>query len=294
MKRISIFLLLLTFINVNAVPPRGLLSVSNQIDQSQSQDESTITIATFNIQIFGKTKSAKELVMDTLAMIIRSYDIVAVQEIKNKPNKVPTLFLNKINENGAKYAMVLSERTGMQADDKSSQEQYAYYYNTETIKSLDEGVLYDDSSNDFFQREPFLAGFSAIEGSFTFVLSSIHTRPSEAKKEIAALHDVVNWAKNKYPDEDDFITLGDFNASCSYASPEDLDQMELRGAAYQWIVPDDADTNLASKVCAYDRIVITTGVTSDFTGQWGVDNAFTSKVVSDHFPVWAEFYTNKD
>jgi len=36
-------------------------------------------IATFNIQNFGQSKLAKTDVVDTLAMIVRKFDIVAVQ-----------------------------------------------------------------------------------------------------------------------------------------------------------------------------------------------------------------------
>ena len=40
---------------------------------------SNIKIATFNIQIFGKTKAGKPDIMAELASIIRKYDIVAIQ-----------------------------------------------------------------------------------------------------------------------------------------------------------------------------------------------------------------------
>ena len=60
-------------------------------------------------------------------------------------------------------------------------------------------------------------------------------------------------------------------------------------------MPHSADTNLAtSSQCAYDRIVTTWATESHFTEQWGVDQAFTDKKVSDHWPVWAEFFVNQD
>ena len=43
----------------------------------------TVKIASFNIQIFGQTKASKPEVMDILAKIIRRYDIVAIQEIRD-------------------------------------------------------------------------------------------------------------------------------------------------------------------------------------------------------------------
>lgn len=256
---------------------------------------STIKIASFNIQIFGKSKSNKPEVMDTLATIIRNYDIVSVQEIKDVSGETPVKFLSKINETDSSYAMVLSPRSGVQPDNKNYQEQYAYYYNFNTITSLDSGRLYDDSTDDDFRREPFLAQFKAKEGDFSFVLSSIHTRPNEAVEEIDALHDVVIWAKTQYQNEEDIITLGDFNASCNYASTAQLDELELRTDAYFWIVPDDADTNVSTSTdCAYDRIVITNSTLANYALQWGIDRSFSSKSVSDHYPVWAEFFVESN
>ena len=44
----------------------------------------TITIASFNIQIFGKTKAGKPDVMAVLPPIISEFDIVAIQEIREE------------------------------------------------------------------------------------------------------------------------------------------------------------------------------------------------------------------
>lgn len=44
---------------------------------------SEITIASFNIEAFGQTKASKPEVMEILANIIRKYDIVAIQEIRD-------------------------------------------------------------------------------------------------------------------------------------------------------------------------------------------------------------------
>lgn len=253
-----------------------------------------ITIATFNIQVFGRTKANKPDVMTTLASIVRRYDLVAIQEFKDKQEEVPGLFLDVVNEDGSIYAMDISPRTGLQDDDRSSQEQYGYYYNTATIEQVGDGALFDDSADDLFQREPYAARFKSKTGSFTFVLIDIHTRPESAVPEIRDLFDAMLWAQARWPDEDDFIALGDFNASCDYAADLVLDNMAIHGADFRWIVPHDADTNLSARQCAYDRIVMTVDTSSDYAGEWGVDRAFTDKRVSDHWPVWALFHDDRD
>jgi len=253
----------------------------------------TIRIATFNIQNFGTTKLGRPDVMAELAQIVRRYPLVAVQEISDVNQKVPFGFLEMLNSTGAGYEMLLSPRSGQEPDDKTYQEQYAFYYDATVVSARSEGQLYDDSVNDYFVREPYVARFEVLDGGFTFVTITVHTQPDGAVAEIGHLDDVVDWATDEFPDEDDFIVLGDLNAGCSYASPAELDALALRTNDYVWLVPDNADTNLAMSTCAYDRFILTAATSANYAGAWGVDASFTSTMVSDHWPVWAEFWANE-
>jgi len=279
-------------------PPSPSPSLQGSTSPSTTITESpkSIRIATFNIQNLGLTKIGKADVVKELVSIVRKYDVIAIQEISDKTNVTAYRFLDSINHNQTiQYHLLLSQRTGQQPDDVTNQEQYAFYFNTSTIKDLGQSMLYNDSIHDYFSREPFLAHFKVTNGNFSFVLCTVHTKPEAAMEEIKSLDEVIKWAKIKYSDEDDFITLGDFNASCSYVTPSQLDELDIRKGNYQWIIADTVKTNLSSKQCAYDRIVITNPSTSsDFDGKWGVDRCYTSKTISDHWPVWAEFFTNKD
>jgi deoxyribonuclease-1-like protein len=250
-----------------------------------------ITICTFNIQNFGKTKLNDPQRVQFLAEIVRKYDIVAIQEISDATYSLPRAFQEIINNNGQyHYEYVCSERTGKQADDKNSREQYAFFYNSLKIDLSGDPALYDDSPHDYFAREPYAARFKPKNRNFTFVLVTVHTDPDEAVAEIGSLDEVVKWARIKYSNEKEIIVMGDFNASCNYAKPADLDQLAIRGENYFWVVPDSAKTNLSAKSdCAYDRFVLTLPAKSYYTGNWGVDRSFTAKDISDHWPVWAEF-----
>jgi endonuclease/exonuclease/phosphatase family metal-dependent hydrolase len=249
-----------------------------------------IRIATFNIQNFGHSKAGKPEVMQVLAAIIRKYDVVAVQEVSDVTEQAPHKLLDEINADGSAYALLLSERTGKQPDDHSSQEQYAFFYNTRTLRARDAGALYPDDAHDYFQREPYVAGFERNGGTFRFVLVTIHTMPERAFAEIASLKEVVGWVRTQYPGENDFILLGDFNAGCSYVSRAQLQELRTNELPYLWIVPDTSDSNVSeSKACPYDRIVSAMGLLPNYTGNWGVDNSYQDRAVSDHWPVWAEF-----
>ena len=271
----------------------GVMQAANGSSEAGASPE-PIRIATFNIKVFGPKKAGRADVMTVLASIVRKYDVVAVQEMKDRNREVPRLFLEAINDDGNAYGVLASERSGLQKDDEHSRELYAYYYRTSTIAVLDRGALYDDSRSDHFQREPFVARFAAKAGNFTFAVVNIHTSPKRAIAEIGALHHVVEWARKRYPSEDDFIVLGDFNAGCSYAREEELRALEISGRDYVWIVPYSADTNLGARPCAYDRIVMDSRGTEDYAGRWDVDRAFTDGRISDHWPVWAEFHVDRD
>jgi endonuclease/exonuclease/phosphatase family metal-dependent hydrolase len=252
---------------------------------------SRLRIATFNIQVFGKTKALKPEILSQLATTIGKYDVVAIQEVKDSSEEAPRLLLAALQrEVGRNYALLLSPRSGREPDDRSSQEQYAVYYDADLIAPLSEDRLFDDSARDLFQREPYLVHLQAKHGAFSFVLMNVHTRPESALSEIGALDDVFAWARQNYPGEDNFIALGDYNAGCRYATPAQLDTLALRGENYFWIVPDDSDSNVSPETaCAYDRMVVTAPAERAYTGLWGVDRAFSDKLVSDHWPVWAEF-----
>jgi len=69
-----------------------------------------IRIASFNIQVFGDSKSNKPQVMNRLAEICREFDIVAIQEIRSKNQDLLPNFVELVNESGRKYDYVIGER----------------------------------------------------------------------------------------------------------------------------------------------------------------------------------------
>jgi endonuclease/exonuclease/phosphatase family metal-dependent hydrolase len=250
-----------------------------------------VSIASFNIRVFGQTKVGKPELRAYLAEIVRKFDIVAIQEIKDVSQRTPAVFLDEVNSTGRNYDYLLSPRTGQEPDDQDSQEQYAYYFDEDRIEPVGEDGLFDDSAEDLFQREPYTARFRVKGTPCTLTVTSIHTRPESAVDEIAGLHTVYLDLLQRYPEENHHLILGDFNAGCDYASPAELDTLEIRGAEYHWIVPDSADTNVSpGTACAYDRLVANQALSTHFK-LWGIANWFTNGAVSDHWPVWVAFTT---
>lgn len=263
---------------------------------TNTSPNNTVKIAAFNLQIFGTSKAGNPKVMDVLSKTIRNFDIVAVQEIRDASQTALPSLRNSLNVMaGPKYDYVVSDRLGR----TTSKEQYAYLYNTQTIQQIGNPYTYPDS-NDLFQREPYVAEFKARNGNFDFVLITIHTDPNSATQEINDLPAVVENAKGRYRGEGDFIVLGDLNADCEYFNENS--GSPLRSADYLWVINNSIDTTTKSTDCTYDRIIHTGQAKTDFTGISGVfrfDEASNltynmTIAVSDHYPVYAEFWNNRD
>lgn len=260
----------------------------NELNAIRQQKEK-ITIASFNIQDFGQSKSQKPDVMEILCEIVNDYDICAIQEVSDKTEKTIPNFIQKL---GQDYTHITCERVG-----RGEKEQYSFVYNTKTVEYLGKSYTYSDE-DDVFAREPFIAYFKS--GNFDFVLINIHTQPSNAASEINALDEVVLDARKKFPNEKDFIVLGDYNADGNYFDEDG--KCELKKKEYTWIIPNNADTTVATSSNTYDRLVVTTGCLEDYAHKWDVRNfqkefqlsPEKTKEVSDHYPIWAMFYRNKD
>ncbi|KAF5417300.1 MAG: hypothetical protein C5S48_00645 [Candidatus Methanogaster sp.] len=264
----------------------------------QLDDGETLRLGAFNIQIFGKSKATKPEVMEVLGKIIRTYDIVAIQEIRDKSQTALPALTDVVNANSsAPYDYIVSKRLGR----TSSKEQYAYIYNNQIVELTGTPHTYPEpNGTDPFHREPYIASFRVLDGNFDATLIAIHTDPDEATEEINALDDVVRYAQSTHPDENDFIVMGDLNADCTYFDEDSNSTMHSRG--YYWCISNSVDTTTKPTDCTYDRIILTNPAVSDFTGDAGVfrfDVEYTLNVsettaVSDHYPVYAEFRCDRD
>ncbi|XP_067933905.1 deoxyribonuclease-1-like [Watersipora subatra] len=259
-----------------------------------SQTEA-LKIGAFNIQTLGRTKYGKEEVMVYIDLILRRYDIVLVQEIRDAAGNVIPGIRNRLASNGEEWEVVYSERLGR----NSYKEQYAFYYRPDKI-TVESSYQYDDGvddGTDAFSREPFgiLVNSDITGGLKKFGILGVHIAPNEAVEELNALVDVFTAAKENWG-VDDVMIMGDFNADCTYVSDEEKEQLDLRtDNSYLWLIGDDVDTTVSSTDCAYDRIVLTgdllkaAAITSS-AQEWRFDNVFNvnatmTKAVSDHYPV---------
>jgi len=261
------------------------------------EETTTIKVAAFNIQIFGRAKREKEDIMAILVNITRQFDLVLIQEIRDSSETTAPLFLDMINDaEGPEYAYVRSPRLGR----TSSKEAYAYFYNTETVTHAEGSDHIYNDTDDVFEREPYIATFSS--GGFDFTLVGIHTKPDDAPQEIGNLTLVIASILAADPDEGDVIILGDLNADGNYFN-EDTTSNPLQAPDYYWTVTDEMDT-MTKTDWTYDRIILLNATYSHeyvdgstqvyhFDEVYGITDEGLVWDVSDHYPVYAEFSTTQ-
>ena len=120
------------------------------MEQDQVEETETAKIAAFNIQIFGQTKSQKEDVMAVLTKIVREFDIVLIQEVRDASEQTIPNFVEEINQlEDPQYSFVRSERLGR----TTSKEAYAYIYNTQTVQFIQGSDYVFNDVDDVFERE---------------------------------------------------------------------------------------------------------------------------------------------
>jgi len=250
----------------------------------------TIRIASYNIEVFGTTKMGKPWVVETLAQVVRHFDIVAIQEIRTQDDQLMPTFLAVVNADGSRYDYVIGPRVGRTI----STEQYAFVYDTQRIEVDRSSVASMSDPADMLHREPLVARFRTRSSGaglpFPFWLVNIHTDPDEVASEVDVLAGVFQVMQAARADEDDVILLGDLNAN--------EHQLGLLGQlpGITWVV--SGITTNTRKTKTYDNILFNRFATSEFTGRWGVvdvQSVFRLTMdqaleVSDHFPVWAEFH----
>ncbi|KXS43136.1 MAG: metal-dependent hydrolase [Methanolobus sp. T82-4] len=224
--------------------------------------------------------------MDILADIVRTYDVVAIQEIRDSSQTALPELVDLVNSDGSQYDYVVSERLGR----TTSKEQYAYVYNSNTVSVSNAYTYPEPNGTDPFHRQPYIASIEALQGNYDATLIVIHTDPDEATEEINGLDDVLSYAQSQNPEENDFVIMGDLNADGSYFDEDSTSDLD----AYYWVIDDSQDTTTRSTDYTYDRIILTDD--SDLAGdsgvfrfdlEYGLDEDMTINV-SDHYPVFVD------
>ncbi len=269
------------------------------LDRAASRPADRIRIATFNIQAFGEKKSSDPELMQVIARIVASFDLVAIQEVRSPRSMPVARLVDLLNRSGGRYEATVSEPIGR----STYTEQYAFIWDASRIRLIPDSAYVVNDDADRMHREPMVASFearvSAAQGRvpFRFTIINAHTSPEEVSpraiaNEMNVLDDVfVRVREYEYATrgEDDVLLVGDLNVDVGGLG--ELGQIP----GIHSIAGNTPTNTLGTKT--YDHILIDRNVTAEFSGVFGVvdyerDFGLSPEQaarVSDHRPVWAEF-----
>lgn len=244
-----------------------------------------VRIASWNLQNFGTNK--KDWVIDLMAESLKTFDIVAIQEINSGPDGAQAVgkLVAALNRTGDKWTYSISDITT--SDNLQERERYVFLWKTAQIKQV--GKVYLASKlNDEICREPFMGAFK--KGNLVFTLVTIHAIPKKKQPETELKY--LKFIPEMYPGNT-LIFMGDFNCPESHTVFNPLKKLGFMPAftgqkttLKQHCKKGDC---LAS---AYDNIFypedkfkkLTSGIISFYTTiQWNM-----VRKVSDHLPVFVE------
>jgi hypothetical protein len=223
--------------------------------------------------------------MAIYAGIMKQYDVIFIQEIRDASG---TAF-PKLCALMTGYQCLNSSRAGR----NSSKEQYGVIYKgVDVVGTRD----YNPDSLGLWERPPFQVSFR--QGDYLFSALVEHTRPDDARSEIAALSALATNITGNV------VVLGDLNADCTYYRAQDgasgtggLGDSSSANSAnnannsdfagWTWAINSSADTSVANASCAYDRIIFNPDMSREYA-RAGVFSQNITPAVSDHYLVWGE------
>ena len=281
-----------------------------------------LLIATWNIRDFGNfTRKWMSAEKDSprrdlhsifcIAEILSRFDVIAVQEVKGNLRALRET-LKLLGDN---WSMILTDTN---KSDSGNDERMAYLFDTRRVQLsglAGEIVIPNEWVNDpdkvlreQFVRSPYAVSFRS--GDKTFILVTVHIiYGKKSKDRLKEIHGIARWLNDWAGDinayDQNLIVLGDFNID---ARGDVLDQTFLSEGLY---VPEELQSlsrSIFDETKYYDQIAWFNSadkkrpkLSLEFMGAGNYDFVQTalnnrgltkqklSFMISDHYPLWANF-----
>src|SRR5687768_4817110 len=88
--------------NVRVEPRGGGQDAGDSASFPVAEYGGTIKIASFNIQVFGRSKIAQPAVMQVLCDVARRFDVIAIQEVRAREDDILPRFVAQLNQGNSK------------------------------------------------------------------------------------------------------------------------------------------------------------------------------------------------
>ncbi|MBN2386726.1 MAG: endonuclease/exonuclease/phosphatase family protein [Anaerolineales bacterium] len=299
-----------------------VIRLRRRINESQLPAKTlnhNLLIGTWNIRNFGRLRTEWNESPDSsqrnlralvyISEIIRCFDVVAIQEVRRDTSGIRMLLEKHLGPN---WGMIISD---VSAGPKGNAERLAFLYDKRRAQpsGLTGEIVIpptsDGSPAQQFDRTPYLVGFRTGTEHFTLLTAHIKygETPETRLPELSALAEYIaseiRERARTVGEETNLIVLGDFNIDDRGENP--LFQAFIKTGL---VVPSELlnhKTTYGAKAKFYDQIAWFMGEmnltasgragTIDFTSAVFKDKnpSEMSYQMSDHFPLWAEFFTDR-
>lgn len=180
-----------------------------------------ISVVSWNLQNLGKSKSPETL--EQIADFVKSYDIVAIQEVVAGYGGIQAVaaLSDILNRKGAKWSYIVSDPTVSSA---YKSERYAYLWKPSKVQHINKPFLETNFVVEI-DREPFFADFKYNVKEFTLVNFHAITKKMQPETEIKHF----KFLPDLYPTKN-LIFLGDFNCPETHSVFNPLKKMGYKSA----------------------------------------------------------------
>lgn len=177
---------------------------------------SQLRVCSWNIENLGKSKSEKEI--SYIANTLKSYDVVALQEVVAGKGGVQAVakIADELNRKGAKWDYVISNPTTGSA---YKTERYAFLWKTAKVKKIGKAWL-EKKYKQEIDREPYFCTFKYKEKAITIVNFHAITKSKQPETEIK----YFKFLPDEYPSLN-LLFVGDFNCPQSHTVFNPLKKM---------------------------------------------------------------------
>jgi len=254
-----------------------------------NHSETTVSICSWNIKDFGKSRSDAEI--EYIANTIKEYDIVLIQEVVAKdPGGAQAVgrLGDALNRKGAKWEYRISDMTS--GENSYKRERYAYLWKPSKVTLIGRPWL-EIKYNVEINREPFFATFKAGNKPFTLVNFHAITKSMQPDTEIK----YFKFLPAEYPDLN-LIFCGDFNVPQSHTVFNPIKKMGYQPALtgqktslkMECIGNDCLASEFDNVFFNADKVVKEASGVIHFYKAF--DNLKLAREISDHVPVYFNFF----
>jgi len=246
-----------------------------------------ITIASWNLENLGKSKSETEL--NFIANTVKDFDIIAIQEVVagNGGAQAVARLADELNRKGSKWDYRISAPTS--GLNSYKRERYAFIWKTSRVTLVGSPWLEIKYASEI-NREPFFATFKVKDKCFTLVTFHAITNKMQPETEIK----YFKFLPAEYPNKN-LIFCGDFNCPQSHTVFNPLKKMGYRPIfTKQKTSLKTEPVNNECLASEFDNLFYNTAKVKSINS--GIVRFYESfvllkgaRAISDHIPIWFQF-----